>query len=162
MRTDSYIPRYNQLIRKMRARMPGGLRLGLISSFWRISFLLANLFLPSILFASNFGDAARQLADRIATASGPGSVALEVTNHSSLDDKSVREVRSALQSQLRVRGVSAVAADQSVGSVNVVLSESLREYVWTAEITIGSDQPRVVLISLPRTHSTTPFTSSLP
>ena len=162
MRTDSYIPRYNQLIRKMRARMPGGLRLGLLTSFWRISFLLANLFLPSLLFASNFGDAARQLADRIATASGPGSVALEVTNRSSLDDKSVREVRSALQAQLRVRGVNAVPPDQAVGSIAVVFSESLREYVWTAEITIGSDQPRVVLVSLPRARSAAPFTSALP
>jgi hypothetical protein len=162
MKTDSYIPRYNQLIRKMRARMPGGLRLGLLTSFWRISFLLANLFLPSLLFASNFGDAARQLADRIATASGPGSVALEVTNRSSLDDKSVREVRSALQAQLRVRGVNAVPPDQAVGSIAVVLSESLREYVWTAEITIGSDQPRVVLVSLPRARSAAPFTSALP
>ena len=49
-----------------------------------------------------------------------------------------------------------------MGTVNVVLSESLREYVWTAEITIGSDQPRVVLVSFPRTRSTALFTSALP
>ena len=157
MRNDPQTARYNQRNRQMESRSDIVRRLGLLASF-----LLANLFLPSLLFASSFGDAARQLADRIATASGPGAVALEVTNRSSLDEKSVREVRSALQSQLRERGVSAVAADQAVGTVAVVLSESLREYVWTAEITIGSDQPRVVLVSLPRTRSTAPFTSALP
>ena len=142
--------------------MPGGLRLSLLTSFCRASFLLATLFLPSLLFASSLGDSARQFADRIAAATGPGAVALEVTNRSSLDDKSVREVRSALEAQLRVQGVRTVAADQSMGTVSVVLSESLREYVWTAEITIGSDQPRVVLISSPRALSTAPFASALP
>jgi len=166
MSRPSSIPRYNHLIRKMRARMPGGLRLGFLT-FRHVSFSLAIFFIPSLLFApklfaSSFGDTARQLADRIAAATGPGSIGLEVTNRSSLDDKSLREVRSALQAQLRARGVSIVAADQSVGTVDVVLSESLREYVWTAEITIGSDQPRIVLVSLPRALSTAPFTSALP
>jgi hypothetical protein len=157
MRNDSQTARYNQRNRQMESRSEIVLRLGRFASF-----VLANLFLPSLLFASNFGDTARQLAARIAAATGPGSVALEVTNRSSLDDKSLREIRSALQAQLRVQGVSTVAPDQSVGSVNVVLSESLREYVWTAEITIGSDQPRVVLVALPRARSTAPFTSALP
>ena len=142
--------------------MPGGLRLGLPTSLLRISILLAILFLPPLLLASNFGDTARQFADRIAAATGPGAVALEVTNRSSLDDKSVREVRSALQAQLRVQGVRTVDADQAMGTVNIILSESLREYVWTAEITIGSDQSRIVLISSPRSASTTPFTSAFP
>lgn len=162
MKTDAQIPRYNQPIRKMRARMPGGLRLGLLSSFRFILLLLATLFLPCLLFASSLGDTARQLADRIASASGPGAVTLEVTNRSSLDEKSAREVRSALQAELRVQGVSTAAADQSMGTVNVVLSESLREYVWTAEIAIGPDQPRIVLVSLARPPSAAPFTSALP
>ncbi|MGA8772868.1 MAG: hypothetical protein WA800_04780 [Terriglobales bacterium] len=100
--------------------------------------------------ASNLGDTARQLADRVAAVTGPGSIALDVSNRSSLDDKSVREVKSALQGELRAQGVRTVSADQAMGAVNVVLSESLREFVWTAEITIGTDSPRVVLASLPR------------
>ena len=98
-----------------------------------------SLLCSSKSFASNLGDTARQLADRIAAATGPGSVALDVANHSSLDEKSVREIRSALQAELHAQGVHIVAADQSMGTVNVALSESLREYVWTAEITIGTD-----------------------
>ena len=118
-----------------------------------LRLILFLLFLPSLLFASNLGDAARQLADRIATTSGPGAVALDVTNHSSLDEKSVREIRSALQAELHARGVHIVTADQAVGTVHVALSESLREYVWTAEIAIGTDQARVVFASLPRIGS---------
>ncbi len=161
MRNDSQTARYNQRNRQMEARSEIVPRLGLSALFLLANLLLSLLFVSN-LYASNLGDAARQLADRIATATGPGSVVLEVTNRSSLDDKSVREVRSALQAQLRVQGVSTAAVDQSIGTVDVILSESLREYVWTAKITIGSDPPRVVLISLPRALSTVPFTSVLP
>ena len=157
------ITRYNQRIPHMRARASTrksrGLRLG-----WLTSFLLATVFLPSSLCASGLGDTARQLAQKIAAAAGPGAFALEITNRSSLDDKSVREVRSALEAQLHVEGVSTVKAEQAMGTVEVVLSESLREYVWTAEIAIGSDQKRVALVSLPRPSTGTgaPFTTALP
>ena len=90
------------------------------------------------------------MAHKIAAASGPGTVALQVTNHSSLDDKSVREVRSALENELHVEGVHTAKAEQAMGTVEVVLSESLREYVWTAEIVIGSDEKKVAIVSLPR------------
>ena len=137
----------------------GGLRLGCLTSF-----LLATVFLPSSLCASGLGDTARQLAHKIATTAGPGAFALEVTNRSSLDDKSVREVRSALEAQLRVEGVSTAKAEQAMGTVEVILSESLREYVWTAAIMIGSDEKKVALISFPRssTGAGTPFAAALP
>jgi hypothetical protein len=153
------ITRYNQRIPHMRARESSGLRLG-----WLTSFLLATVFLPSSLSASGLGDTARQLAHKIASAAGPGAFALEVTNRSSLDDKSVSEVRGALEAQLHVEGVSTAKAEQAMGTVEVVLSESLREYVWTAEIAIGSDEKKVALVSLPRSSmgTGTPFTSALP
>src|SRR6266404_8903904 len=151
--------RYNQRIPHMRARESSSLRLG-----WLTSFLLVTVFLPSSLFASGLGDTARQLAHNIAAAAGPGAVALEVTNRSSLDDKSVREVRSALEAQLHVEGVSIAKAEQAMGTVEVVLSESLREYVWTAEIVIGSDEKKVAMVSLTRSSmgTGTPFTAALP
>jgi hypothetical protein len=143
----------------MESHSETGCRLGSFFSFLCVPALLVFL-LPSLLVASNLGDTARQLADRIAAVAGPGTVALDVANRSSLDDKSVREVRSALEQHLRVQGIRRAAADQSVGTVNVILSESLREYVWTAEITVGSDQPRVVLVSMPRPLSGTPFSAA--
>ncbi len=145
MENASYIPRYNRAIRHMQARTPGGLRLG-----WLTSFLLAIVLLPPYLLGSNLSDAAHQLAHKIGAATGPGAIALEVTNRSSLDDKSVREIRSALDEQLRVEGVRTVNAEQAVGTVRVTLSESLREYVWAAEIAIGTDERKVTLVSLPR------------
>jgi hypothetical protein len=141
----------------MRARTSSGLRLG-----WLTSFLLATIFLPSSLCASSLGDTARQLAHKIAADAGPGAVALEVTNRSSLDDKSVREVHSALEAELQVEGVHTAKAEQAMGTVEVVLSESLREYVWTAEIVIGSDEKKVAIVSLPRSPNGASFAPALP
>ena len=137
--------------------MSGGLRL-----FRLTSFLLATVFLPSSLFASNLGDAARQLAHKIASVTGPGAIALDITNRSSLDDKSVREVRFALEAQLRIEGVRTAKADQAMGSVQVTLSESVREYVWAAEITIGSDETKVALVSLARAQPGATSVSAMP
>ncbi len=120
------------------------------------------IFLPSSLCASGLGDSARQLARKIAAAAGPGAVALEVTNRSSLDEKSVREVRSALEAQLQSQGVHTTKVEQAMGTVKVVLAESLREYVWTAEIAIGSAEKKVVLVSVPRSPTGTPVAAALP
>ena len=137
--------------------MSGGLRLG-----WLTLFLLAAVFLPSSLFASNLGDAARQLAHKIASVTGPGAIALDIANRSSLDDKSVREVRIALEAQLRIEGVRSAKADQAMGSVQVTVSESVREYVWAAEITIGSDEKKVALVSLARAQPGATIAAAMP
>jgi len=137
--------RYNQRIPHMRARTFSGRGLG-----WLSSFMLVTVFLPSFLSASPLSDTARQLAHKIAAASGPGAFALEFTNRSSLDEKSAREVRGALEAQLHVEGVHIAKPEQATGLVEVVLSESLRNYVWTAVIAIGSDEKKVALVSLPR------------
>jgi hypothetical protein len=119
------------------------------------------VFLPYSLSASSLEEAARQLAHKIAAASGPGAFALEITNRSSLDDKAVREVRGALEAELHVDGVHATKTEQAMGTIDVILSESLRDYVWTAEIAIGSDEKKVAIVSLPRPTGT-PFAPSLP
>jgi hypothetical protein len=151
----------------MLVRASSGLRRGFPHSHFLVllrlvALLFGVLLLPPLLFASNLDDAARQLADRIAAVSGPGTITLDVTNRSSLDEKSVREIRSTLQARLGAQGVRTAAADQSMGTVNFVLSESLREYVWTAEIAIGNDAARVVLVSVAREHSTVPSAPALP
>jgi hypothetical protein len=83
-------------------------------------------------------------------------------NKSSLDDKSVREVRSAIEAELRAEGVRTAKADQSMGSVQVTLSENMREYVWAAEITIGSDEKKVALVSLARPQDGGASAASMP
>ncbi|MFY9561230.1 MAG: hypothetical protein WAQ52_13430 [Terriglobales bacterium] len=149
--------RYNQPIPHMHGRSSGGLRMG-----WLASFFLATAVLPSFLSASVFGDAGRQLAHKIASVMGPGAISLEIANRSSLDDKSVREIRSALEAQLRTEGVRIAQPDEAMGAVQVTLSESLREYVWAAEIVIGSDERRVALVSLPRAQVGAAPASAMP
>jgi len=139
------------------SRKASGLGVG-----WLTSFLLATVFLPSSLSASGFGDAARQLAHKISAASGPGAFEVAITNRSSLDEKSVREVRSALEAELEVQGVHTIKAEQATGTVEVILSESLRDYVWTAEINIGSDEKKVAMVSLPRPPAEAPFAAAFP
>ncbi len=149
--------RYNQPIPHMRARTSSSLRLA-----WLTLLLLAVLHSPSFLCASPLSDTARQLANKIAAASGSGTFVLEITNRSSLDEQSVREVRTALVDELQIEGVHAAKADQSAGTIAVVLSESLREYVWTAVITVGSDEQKVALVSLPRPPAETSFAATPP
>jgi hypothetical protein len=142
----------------MHVRASSGLRLA-----WLTSFLLATIFLPSSLSASAPADSAPQLARKIAAVSGPGAFALEVSNRSSLDEKSVREVRSALEDELRVAGVYAAKSEQAQGTIDVILSENLREYVWTAEIVTGSaekTEKKVVLISLPKATTGMPLAAA--
>jgi hypothetical protein len=142
----------------MHVRASSGLRLA-----WLTSFLLATIFLPSSLSASAPADSAPQLARKIAAVSGPGAFALEVSNRSSLDEKSVREVRRALEDELRVAGVYAAKSEQAQGTIDVILSENLREYVWTAEIVTGSaekTEKKVVLISLPKATTGMPLAAA--
>jgi len=167
MKIATNVPRYNHPIRQMFARASSGLRMSFPHSLFLLLFraaalLLGVLILSSCLFASALTDTARQFADRISVITGPGAISLDLTNRSSLDEKSVTEIRTALQGELHDRGIRVASVDQSMGTINVILSESLREYVWTAEISIGTDQPRIVLISLPRPASSIPLGPSLP
>jgi hypothetical protein len=151
----------------MRALASSGLRLG-----WLTTFLLATALLPSssldaFLYASSLspsslGDGARQLAHKIAAVSGPGAFALEVSNRSSLDEKAAREVRGALEAELHAEGVEAAKAEQAAGTIKIILSESLREYVWTAEIAVGSDEKKVAMVSLPRPATGTMAAPAMP
>jgi len=49
-----------------------------------------------------------------------------------------------------------------MGTVEVILSENLREYVWSAEIVVGSDEKKVALVALPRSSTGRPFAPALP
>jgi hypothetical protein len=157
MNDASQPARYNHHIPHMQGRWSGGLRIS-----WLAAFLLATAVVPSFVAASVLGDAARQLARKISSVTGPGAIALDITNRSSLDDKAVREVRSALDAELRTAGVRTVAAEESMGSVQITLSESIREYVWSAEIVIGSDERGVVLIAAPRAQTGGAPSSAMP
>ena len=149
--------RYNQPIPYMHGRGSGSLRLG-----WLAFLIFFSVGLPSFLNASIYGDAARQLAHKIASATGPGAVSLEIANHSSLDDKSAREMRSALEAELRTQGVRIVKSEESMGSVTITLSESVREFVWSSEISVGADERKVALVSASRPQSGAGISLTMP
>lgn len=149
----------------MHRRSPGSLRLGWLTP------LLLSLLLPIIAFpvsahASALTDAAQQLARKIAATTGPGAITLDITNHSSLDEKSLRDVRYAIEAQLRAEGIRIAKADSTAPLVQVTLSESLREYVWSAEIGAVPEEKngdrKVVLVALLRPPAgTTPAATAI-
>jgi hypothetical protein len=160
MTESSQSSRYNQAIPHMDGRWSGRLRASWLAAF--IFSAVIGFPFPSFANTPALGDAARQLAHKIASATGPGAIAIEVVNRSSLDDKTVREVRSTLEAELRSAGVSTGKADETMGSVAIILSESVREYVWSAEILIGSDERKVVLVATPRPQSGSGLSSAMP
>jgi hypothetical protein len=105
---------------------------------------------PTAVFATDWRAAEVQLARKIAAAMGPGAVALEVSNRSSLSSTESDEIRRGLWTELAALGIHSAAADQAAATVQVSLSENLRNYVWVAEIHVGNNQPSVVMVSAPR------------
>jgi len=115
----------------------------------RFSHIAIVLLLCPFVFASNWQAPAEQLAQKIAAATGPGAVALDVANRSSLSQADADEIRRQLITELAVLGVHFVSADQAAATVRVSLSENLQNYVWVAEIHQGTNEPVVVMVAWP-------------
>ena len=135
------------------SRIPGMLT---PTSSWLIRFLLIALVLVLVLllaataWAQNLPGAEEQLARKIAAATGPKTIAVEVSNRSSLSTASADDIRRGLLTQLAALGLRFVNAEQAAAMVQVSLSEDLKSYVWVAEIHQGVNDASVVMVSLPR------------
>jgi hypothetical protein len=103
-----------------------------------------------------------QLAHKIAAATGPGAVALEVANRSSLSQADADDIRRGLWTELGALGVHFVGADQAAATVQVSLSENLQNYIWIAEIQVGNNEPSVVMVTAPRTEPSVGERTSAP
>jgi hypothetical protein len=125
------------------------------SRFGRVAcfFALMLMHVPMIL-AGDWRAPVEQLARKIAAATGPGAVALDVSNKSSLSRTDAEEIRRRLTSELGGLGVRLVNADQAAASIRVSLSENLQDYVWVAEIHQGNNELSVVMVTAPRPAST--------
>jgi hypothetical protein len=135
---------YNSLIAEMSASSPG---------LARCSFLLLFAIwfcLSSTSFAADWAAPEQELARKIAATTGPGAIALDVVNRSSLSKKDADEISRALRSQLESLGLRAVKPEQAAATVAVSLSENLQNYVWLAEIHQGAGEYSVVMIATPR------------
>jgi hypothetical protein len=113
--------------------------------------LLAALLLTSpVAGAADWTGPEEQLAGKIAAVTGPGAIAFDITNRSSLSKAEVDDIRRGLLLQFALLGLHVVNAEQAAATIQVSLSEDLRSYVWVAEIHQGTNQPVVEMTSMPR------------
>ena len=108
------------------------------------------LLCAAIASASDWSGPEGQLASKVAAVTGPGAVALEITNRSSLTHGEFDEISRGLRSQLATLGLRFVNADQAAATVKISFSEDLQNYVWIAEIHQGAGKSSVVMLSTPR------------
>lgn len=117
-------------------------------------FLILCLF-STTAFAADWTKPEEQLARKIAATTGPGAVALEITNLSSLTRPDFEEIRRGLTTQLAYLGLRFVNPEQAAGTVHISLSEDLQNYVWVAEIHQGNSESAVAMVSFPRPATST-------
>ena len=103
--------------------------------------------------ASDWRRPEAQLAEKIAAVTGPGVVALEVANRSSIGTSEADQIRRGLIASLASSGVQISEADPVAATVRVTLSESLQNYVWVAEILPKKSDASVAMVSTPRPDS---------
>jgi hypothetical protein len=124
----------------------------------RVLWACSLLFLWTLSQAAAASDWQRpeaQIAQKIAAATGPGVIALDLTNRSSISSPDVEEIRRALTTLLAASGVRVWAPEQAAATVKLTLSENHHDYVWVAEITQGTNEPAIVMVSTPRPASAT-------
>lgn len=137
MQTSGYNSRNPQMMRPS-SRLRWALRLCVLFS--------------QLSFAGDWHDPVSQLAAKITAATGPGVVALEVNNRSSITSADAEEIRRELIALLATSGVRVWQPDQAAANIKLTLSENLQEYVWVAEIQAGATDSKVLLVSTPRTN----------
>ena len=143
MQNDNDNAVYNARIRDMRAsssRIPCA------------CLLLVILTQTTVLSASDWRSPEEQLARKIVAVTGPGAVAIDFVNKSSLDGPDVESIQRGLLNELVSLGVLSVSPDRAVATVRVTLSENLQSYVWVAEIQQGGESS-VVMVATPRQGS---------
>src|SRR6266567_292334 len=124
--------------------------------------VIALLAFVSIARAADWRPLVAQLSSKISAATGPGVIALDIANRSSISAAEVENVRRNLTDMLANSGVRVWQPEQAAGNVKVTLSESLQNYVWVAEIRQGTNELSVVMVSMPRPESATSAQNSLP
>ncbi len=111
---------------------------------------LGLLLVVSAARGADWGTHARTLAEKIAAVTGPGAVALEVSNRSSLRPAEVEQARGALIAELGTLGVQVLESGQ-VATVRVSFSENAQSYLWIAQVRQGAGDEKVLMVSVPGT-----------
>jgi hypothetical protein len=117
----------------------------------RVRWILCVCILFSQLsFAADWRQPISQLTEKISAVTGPGVVALEINNRSSVSSADVEEIRRELTSALTTSGVRVWQPDQAAANIKLTLSENVQDYVWVAQVQSGTSDAKVILISTPR------------
>ncbi|MFZ0038530.1 MAG: hypothetical protein WAK91_13965 [Candidatus Acidiferrales bacterium] len=123
-------------------------------------FLLAlsSVAVPPPQDAHWWDSAVESLASKIAgDVALHATISLTVKNLSSLDSAAVAGIRADLEMGLQHHGFAFPSLDSGKAaastSIDVTLSENLREYVWAARIYRG-DGERIAIVSVPRAAAT--------
>ncbi len=122
------------------------------SSRPRWAWCLLLLVTPAAL-AADWRRPEAQLAEKIAAITGPKVMVLEVTSRSSIGASETELIRRGMIASLSDSGVRISEAEPAAGTVRVTLSESLQNYVWLAEIQMGTNDASVAIVSMPRPDS---------
>jgi hypothetical protein len=126
----------------------------------RISFLV--LALASGVYAADWNGPEQELARKVAAVTGPGAVALTVENRSSLGRRDSEVITNGLRATMAGVGLRFVKPEQAAAVVAIVLSENPGSYVWVAEIRQGTNEPAVVMVSVPRPEGSLASHDSVP
>jgi hypothetical protein len=139
---------YNRPIADMQIRSSGhGGRTG--------SLLILIFLCCSSAIGTEWSTPTQDLARKIAAVTGPASLAIRVTNRSSLSAKDTGDIDRELQVQLTAAGVRPAKGEQAT-MVEVTLSENALNYVWVAEIRRTGGEPSVAMVSVPRRGTPVP------
>jgi hypothetical protein len=128
----------------------------------RACCVVALFVFPPLANAADWKPLILQLSGKISAATGPGVIALEVANRSSISAPEVESIRRELVSSLATAGVRVWQPEQAAGLVRLTLSESLQNYVWVAEVRQGTDEPSILIVSTPRPDSSLVGQNTLP
>src|ERR1700688_2510241 len=111
------------------------------------------LLFSQLCFAADWRQPISQLATQITAATGPGVVALDINNRSSIGAADIEEIRRQLTSALATSGVRVWQPDQAAANIKLTLSENVQDYVWVAQVQSGTSDAKVILVSTSRPDS---------
>ena len=115
-----------------------------------------------LIHAADWSAPEQQLARKVASVTGPGTVFLVVNNRSSLGRRDADVVQNGLRSALEQAGIRFVESDQAAANVTISLSENATSYVWVANIRQSAGDAAVVMVAVPRAGGTAPSYDSMP
>ena len=99
-----------------------------------------------------------ELARKIVAITGPGPASLDFQNSSSLSADVAAGIRRSIEGDLRASGVQ--LRDGTPVTIRVILSESIRGYVWLAQVQQGAET-KVAMLVVPKQDASSATSSTV-